>query len=48
MTNTNSQSWGTTNREPVGEANKFKIVSLDERELVWEEEGQKGSLQRKK
>jgi hypothetical protein len=45
---TNSQSWGTTNRVAVGKTDLFKILTLDERELDWESEGQTNSLRRKK
>jgi hypothetical protein len=44
---TNSQSWGTTNRAAAG-TDYFRILALDERELVWESEGQTNSLKRKK
>lgn len=45
---TNSRSWGTTNRVGEGETGVFRILALDERELVWESEGQTNSLIRKK
>ena len=43
-----SQSWGTTNRGAEGKTDLFRILALDERELVWESEGQTNSLTRKK
>jgi hypothetical protein len=45
---TNSQSWGTTNRVAEGKTDVFRILTLDERELVWESGGQTNSLTRKK
>jgi hypothetical protein len=45
---TNSQSWGTTNRSAEGRTDGLRILALDERELVWESEGQTNSLTRKK
>jgi hypothetical protein len=45
---TNSQSWGTTNRSAPGRRDTFKILALDEHELIWESEGQTNSLTRKK
>ena len=45
---TNSQSWGTTNRVAEGRTDLLRILALDERELVWESEGQTNSLVRKK
>lgn len=45
---TNSQSWGTTNRAAEGKRDLLRIVALDDRELVWESEGQTNSLIRKK
>jgi hypothetical protein len=45
---TNSQSWGTTNRVAEGKTDLLKIVVLDERELVFESEGQTNSLTKKK
>jgi len=45
---TNTQSWGTTNRVAEGKTDLLRIVALDERELVWESEGQTNSLTRKK
>lgn len=45
---TNSQSWGTTNRVAEGKTDLLRIVALDERELIWEYEGQTNSLTRKK
>jgi len=45
---TNSQSWGTTNRMAEGRTDLLRILTLDERELVWESEGQTNSLTRKK
>jgi hypothetical protein len=47
-TTTNSQSWGTTNRTAEGKRDLLRIVALDDRELVWESEGQTNSLIRKK
>src|SRR5438309_131250 len=37
---TNSQSWGNTNRVAEGKTDVFRILALDEHELVWESEGQ--------
>ncbi len=45
---TNSQSWGTTNREAGGSTDLYRILALDEHELVWESEGQTNSLTRMK
>ncbi len=45
---TNSQSWGTTNRVAEGKTDVLRILALDEREVVWESEGQTNSLIRKK
>ena len=45
---TNSQSWGTTNRMAEGKTDLLRILALDERELVFESEGQTNSLTRKK
>lgn len=48
MTSTNSQSWGTTNRVPAGDADVYKILALDEHELVWETGGQTYTFKRTK
>jgi len=45
---TNSQSIGTTNKVPAGTVEQWKFITADERNLVWESDGQTNSLIRKK
>ena len=45
---TQSLSWNTTNRAAVGSVYLAKILRVDDREMVWEFNGQTNSLFRKK
>src|SRR5436305_15301726 len=39
-TTTRTRSWGTTNRVAEGKKDRCRIVTVDERHLVWEVDGQ--------
>jgi len=45
---TNSQSWGTTNRQAVGSTDTWHVISVAKRELVWECNRQTNTLWRAK
>jgi hypothetical protein len=45
---TNSQSWGTTNRQTVGSLDTWHVISLEHGELVWECNSQTNTLRRVK
>ncbi len=48
MTDTSSQSWGTTNRAPEGRTDRYRIITVDGEHLVWEDAGQTISLTRRR
>ena len=47
-TTTKTLSWGMTNRMAEGRTDRYRIITVDEKHLVWECDGQTISLIREK